>query len=159
MANESTRREWPALIVFLVAAFAAAGFGSQFAPDQWYRNLEKPSFNPPDAVFGPVWSVLYVMMGVAAWLVWRQREHTATRAALACWGIQLVLNGVWSWLFFGRHEIGIALAEMALLWIAILATTVLFRRISRPAAALLLPYLGWVSFAIVLNAALWRLNR
>jgi tryptophan-rich sensory protein len=158
MANESKRQQWPALIVYLLAAFAAAGLGSRFVPGEWYRDLEKPSFNPPGAVFGPVWTVLYTMMAVAAWLVWRQRRQSNTQWALIVWCVQLVLNGAWSWLFFGRHEIGLALAEILLLWVAILVTTVLFRRVSKIAAALMLPYLGWVSFATVLNAAFWRLN-
>lgn len=158
MANESRRPEWAALIVCLLAAFAAAGFGGRFAPGDWYRGLEKPSFNPPGAVFGPVWTVLYLIMAVAAWLVWRGRERAKVRWALCAWGGQLILNGLWSWLFFGRHEIGLALAEIVLLWIAILVTTILFWRVSRTAAVLLLPYLAWVSFATVLNAAFWRLN-
>ncbi|TNF72501.1 MAG: tryptophan-rich sensory protein [Acidobacteria bacterium] len=147
-----------ALTVFFLLSFAAALFGAQFPPGDWYAQLEKPSWNPPNWVFAPVWTILYAAMAVAAWLVWREGT-SERRAPLAFWTLQLVLNALWSWIFFGLHRPGWAAIEIGLLWIAILATTILFFRVRRVAGALLLPYLAWVSFAAVLNVALWWLNR
>jgi len=157
------------LVLFLVACFGAAAFGAQFLPGAWYAALEKPSWNPPAWVFGPVWTALYTMMAVAGWLVWRAPARggggggsataRSTRgAALAVFALQLVLNAAWSWLFFGLHRPGLAFAEICALWLAILATTLLFWRVRPLAGGLLLPYLAWVSFAAALNLALWRLN-
>lgn len=146
------------LVLFLVLSFAAAAFGAQFAPGAWYDQLDKPSFNPPSWVFGPVWTVLYVLIAVAAWLVWDRRAEAAVALPLAAWGVQLVLNALWSWLFFGLERPGLAFAEILVLWLAILATVVLFWRLRPVAGALLIPYLAWVSFAAVLNGAIWRLN-
>lgn len=158
MAKVSDRREWVALIVSFVVTFAAAGIGSQFMPGAWYRDLQKPWFNPPDAVFGPVWTALYAMMAIAVWLVWRRRTQANVNRALVAFGVQLALNAAWSWLFFRRHEIGWALIDITLLWIAILLTTVLFWRLTRTAGVLLIPYLVWVSFAALLNVSFWQLN-
>lgn len=126
----------------------------------WYPTLVKPPFNPPAWVFGPVWTLLYIMMGVAAFLVWRQGMAVeGVRLALAVFVIQLALNGLWSILFFGLQAPGWALVEIILLWLAIVATLVLFWRMVPAAGLLLFPYLAWVSFATVLNASLWWLNR
>jgi tryptophan-rich sensory protein len=126
----------------------------------WYADLSKPSFNPPGWAFGVVWPILYVMMGVAAFLIWRKGVNSRqVRISLGLFVAQLALNGIWTPIFFGLHMMGFALAEIILLWLAILATIVAFWRISKPAAYLLIPYILWVSFAIVLNAALWHLNR
>lgn len=158
MQNKLERRQWTALIALLLITFAVAAFGSQFSPDAWYRDLVKPEFNPPSAVFAPVWTALYTLMAIAAWLVWRSRQRTNVVPAMAAYGVQLALNGLWSWLFFGRHEIGLALVDIGLLWGAIVVTMLLFWRV-RPAAALLLvPYLLWVSFALLLNLRFWQLN-
>lgn len=144
---------------FLAVTAAAAGTGASFTPGAWYDALTKPSWNPPDWLFGPVWSVLYLAMAVAAWLVWRERKTPPdVRPALAAWGAQLVLNAAWSWLFFGLHRPLWALVEIAVLWAAIAVTILLFRRHSALAALLLAPYLAWVSFAAALNFELWRLN-
>jgi len=125
----------------------------------WYAELSKPSFNPPDWAFGVVWPILYAMMGVAAFLIWRKGIGSRqVRVALGLFVLQLILNGIWTPIFFGLHMMGLALAEMILLWLAILATIVNFWKISKPAAYLLIPYILWVSFAIALNAALWHLN-
>jgi translocator protein len=121
-------------------------------------SLEKPAFNPPSWVFGPVWTVLYAMMAVAAWLVWREAGFGGATAALSLFFVQLALNLAWSGIFFGLRQPGWALVEIAVLWAAILATMILFFRHSTLAGWLLVPYLLWVSFASVLNAALWRLN-
>ena len=158
MSTESDRRQWPALIVFLLITFAVAAFGGQFTPDAWYRNLAKPEFNPPAAVFAPVWTLLYALMAIAAWLVWRARHRRNITPAMVAYAVQLVLNGLWSWLFFGRHEIGLALVDIILLWAAIVATMLLFWRIRPTATLLLVPYLAWVSFATLLNLRFWQLN-
>jgi len=149
------------LLVALAIAFAAAGIGSAFTSQSvgdWYAGLEKPSFNPPSWVFGPVWSVLYTLMAVAAWLVWRQGGWMSARVALGLYAVQLVLNATWSALFFGARMPGAAFVELVVLWLAIVATTVAFFRKSVPAGALLVPYLAWTTFAGVLNFTLWRLN-
>jgi benzodiazapine receptor len=149
-----------ALGICLAACFAAAGLGSiATAPalGKWYAGLVKPPWNPPNWIFGPVWTTLYAMMAVAAWLVWR-RGGPRRLPALILFGVQLALNVSWSWLFFGLRQPGLALVEILLLWLAIGATAWAFGRHSWPAALLLLPYFLWVSFAAVLNWALWRLN-
>ena len=126
----------------------------------WYPTLIKPSFNPPSWVFGPVWTVLYLMMGIAAFLVWQKGwDSGAVKVALALFAIQLILNGLWSILFFGIRSPGLAFAEILLLWISIGATVVLFWRVSPVAGMLLLPYEAWVTFAAVLNGSIWILNR
>ena len=124
----------------------------------WYAGLNKPSWTPPSAVFAPVWSALYVMMGVAAWLVWRRGGLTAVAVPLALFGIQLALNVAWSAIFFGLRRPGWAFVEIVALWALILATVIAFRRISPTAGYLLLPYLAWVTFAAALNLAIWRAN-
>jgi benzodiazapine receptor len=143
---------------WLVLCFAAAGIGSRFMPGQWYEGLTKPVWNPPSWLFGPVWTVLYVTMAIAAWLVWKRYGFSGAAFPLALFIVQLVLNAVWSWLFFGLHRPDLAFFEIILLWIAILATMVLFRRLVPQAGILLVPYLAWVSFAAVLNFTLWQLN-
>jgi benzodiazapine receptor len=156
-----TVRDVAGLLVAVVACFAAAGLGSLATVDAiptWYAALHKPSWNPPNRVFGPVWTLLYLMMAVAAWLVWRTAGWPAARPALAHFAVQLVLNVGWSVVFFGLHRPGWALVEIVALWGAILATLLLFRPINPLAALLLAPYLLWVSFASVLNFAVWRLN-
>ena len=127
-------------------------------PGEWYASLKKPSWNPPGWIFGPVWSVLYQMMAVAAWLVWGRGGWSKQRRPLFVFLAQLALNALWTPLFFGWHRPGLAFAEIVLLWLAIAATMVAFRPVSRFAAWLLAPYLAWVSFAAVLNFTLWRLN-
>jgi len=143
---------------WLVVCFAAASLGAVFMPGEWYAALRKPAWNPPGWVFGPVWSALYAMMAVAAWLVWKRGGFVAQRRPLALFLAQLVLNAAWTPLFFGLHRPGLAFAEILLLWLAIVATLAAFRPVSRTAAWLLAPYLAWVSFAAVLNGTLWRLN-
>jgi tryptophan-rich sensory protein len=151
---------WTALAVALAICFAVAAFGARFAPGPWYAALAKPFWTPPNWIFGPVWTLLYTMMAVSAWLVWLRADGSGrVRNALLLFAVQLLLNGAWSWLFFGGHRMGLALAEILVLWAFILATTVAFWRIRRWAGILLLPYLGWVGFASLLNAALWWLNR
>ena len=125
----------------------------------WYPSLIKPSFNPPAWVFGPVWTLLYVMMGIAAFLVWEKGpDRDLVRAGLILFGVQLALNGLWSVLFFGMRLPGVAFAEIILLWGAIAITAFLFWRSVPAAGLLLLPYLAWVSFAAILNGSIWILN-
>lgn len=125
---------------------------------EWYPLLRKPSWTPPDYLFGPVWTVLYLLMGVSAWLIWRTAAGRPRRVALACFAIQLALNAAWSFLFFGLRSPGWAAVEIVLLWCSIVATLLAFVRIDRLAAGLLLPYLLWVSYAAALNVAIWSLN-
>lgn len=144
------------LIGFLVATFIVAAFGAQFTPGEWYAGLIKPSFNPPNWIFGPVWSVLYAMMAVAAWFVWRETQTLGKPIIL--WFAQLVLNATWSWLFFGLERPDLAAVEIIFLLGVIIVLTATFFRINRLAGWLLVPYVAWVSFASILNIALWRLN-
>jgi tryptophan-rich sensory protein len=150
-------RSFLVLVLFLLICFGVAAFGGQFTPGEWYAALEKPAWNPPSWVFAPVWTVLYALMAVAGWWVWRSGEP-GRGAAFGAFALQLVLNGAWSWLFFGLHLPGAAFAEIVALWLAILATVVLFWRLRPLAGTLLVPYLAWVTFAAALNLALWRLN-
>ncbi len=137
-----------------------SGFATASGVATWYPTLVKPSFNPPAWIFGPVWTVLYIMMGVAAFLVWRQGLATeGVKLALTVFGVQLALNGLWSILFFGMQSPGLALAEIIVLVLAIVATVWLFWRVVPAAGMLLLPYLAWVGFATVLNGSIWMLNR
>ncbi len=157
----SASRQLLGLAVFVAMVFAVAALGALFtssAIPEWYAGLRKPSFTPPGWLFGPVWTLLYFSMAVAAWLVWRAGGLGAHRAALALFAVQLALNAAWSPVFFGMHMIGAALAVIAVMWAAIGATIVLFWRVSPAAGMLLVPYELWVTFAAVLNAALWRLN-
>ena len=152
---------WIGLIVLVVICFAAAGLGGVAATpkiDNWYVTLAKPSWTPPNWIFGPVWSALYLGMAVAAWLVWRQGGWAGAVVPMILFSVQLVLNLSWSWLFFGLQNPGAAFAEVVLLWASIAATTVAFWFRSPVAGMLLVPYLAWVSFASVLNFAIWRLN-
>jgi benzodiazapine receptor len=151
-------RQILALVVWLLLCFAAAGMGGYFMPGEWYASLKKPSWNPPGWVFGPVWTALYTMMAVAAWLVWKRGGWASQRRPLTLFFVQLALNAAWTPLFFGLHQPGLAFIEILLLWFAIVATLVAFLPVSRGAAWLLAPYLAWVSFAAILNFTLWRLN-
>jgi benzodiazapine receptor len=143
---------------WVLLCFAAASLGALYPPDEWYAALQKPTWNPPGWIFGPVWSALYTMMAVAAWLVWKRGGFAAQRRPLGVFLAQLALNALWTPLFFGLHWPGVAFVEILLLGLAIAWTTALFWRVQRPAAYLLMPYLAWVSFAAVLNGTLWRLN-
>lgn len=149
-----------ALIFFLAISLGAgvAGAFASVSAQSFYADLVQPSWAPPPWLFGPVWTTLYLMMGLAAWLAWREGPSPAVGRALRVYAVQLVLNGLWTWIFFAWRQGGLALAEILLLWALILATIVLFWRIRPIAGALLIPYLAWVSFASALNAALWLAN-
>jgi len=146
------------LIAFFAVTFVAAMSGGYFRPGQWYRDLTKPSWNPPDFLFPIAWTVLYAMMAVAAWLVWGEAEWPAAMVPIGLWLVQLVFNALWSALFFGMKRLDYALADVALLWLAIVATIAAFWPISTVAAWLMVPYLVWVSFAAFLNFTILRLN-
>jgi benzodiazapine receptor len=126
----------------------------------WYRTIERPSWNPPDWVFGPVWTTLYVMMGIAlVQVVGSERDRVARQLGLGLFAVQLILNFGWSWIFFMNHDLFGALVEIIALWLAVAATAAAFAATRRSAGVLLLPYLAWVSFATLLTASIWRLNR
>jgi tryptophan-rich sensory protein len=149
------------LVLFVAVCFAVAGFGAVFTNSSvgsWYPTLRKPSWNPRAWVFAPVWSALYLMIAIAAWIVWRKRGFGGAAGALGLFALQLALNAAWTPLFFGLRNPLAGLLDIVPLWVAILATVVSFWKISPAAGAILLPYWLWVSFAAVLNFAIWRLN-
>ena len=155
------RHPWLGLVIFLVVCFAAAGIGGAVTTPKiatWYATLAKPSWNPPNWIFGPVWSALYFCMAVAAWLVWRQGGFPSANVPLTLFAVQLALNVLWSYIFFGLEKPGLAFGEVLLLWAAIAATMIVFWQRSMIAGILFVPYLAWVSFASVLNFTIWRLN-
>jgi benzodiazapine receptor len=155
----SNRTSLVGLGVFLLICFGVAALGSLATTPEirgWYAALRKPSFTPPDWLFGPVWTALYAAMAVAAWMVWKRTGWQS--GAMAVFAIQLALNLAWSFIFFKFHETGLALVEIALLWAAIAATIIKFAPISNGAALLLAPYLAWVTYAAALNFSIWRLN-
>jgi tryptophan-rich sensory protein len=147
-----------ALARWLALCFAASGTAIFVSVDGWYAGLNKPEWNPPAWVFAPVWTLLYAMMSVAAWLVWREGGWKSQRRALVLFLLQWLLNALWTPLFFGMHRVGLAFAEITILWLVLVTTLVSFWRARKAAAFLLLPYLAWVSFAAALNFAIWRLN-
>jgi benzodiazapine receptor len=146
-----------AWIAVSLAAGAAGAIASANAPS-FYNQLVKPAWAPPPWLFGPVWTALYVLMGFAAWLVWHRGPDPIVRRALRLFGLQLLLNALWTWIFFAWRSGGLALADILILWLLILATLASFWRVRPVAGALLLPYLAWVTFATALNAALWIAN-
>ena len=143
---------------WLALSAATASVGVLVRPGAWYRTIVKPEWTPPDALFGPVWTVLYVCMAIAAWRVWNKGGFGAARGALTLYLAQLALNAAWSFLFFGLHRPGWAAVEIVILLAAILGTIRAFARHDRIAAVLLVPYALWVGFAAALTFAIWRLN-
>jgi benzodiazapine receptor len=146
------------LLAFILACAAAAAPGLVLRPGRWYEDLVKPSWRPPNWLFGPVWLVLYLMIAVSGWQVWRKAGFDGAAGALAVYAVQLVFNGLWSAIFFGLHRPGLALIEIVCLWLSILATVVAFHPVDEWAAYMLVPYALWVAFAVVLNFRIWRLN-
>ncbi len=148
------------LLGWLMLSFVAAAIGAvaSVKAATFYQQLAQPSWAPPSSLFGPVWTVLYALMGIAAWLVWREGGWRRQRGVLTLFVIQLGLNALWSWLFFGWHRGALAFADIVLLWLLIVATLVGFWRVRAVVGALLVPYLCWVSFAAVLNFAVWQMN-
>jgi benzodiazapine receptor len=149
------------LVLFLALCLGIAALDSAVTATSlksWYAGLTKPSFDPPDAVFGPVWTVLYALMGIAAWRVWRAADRDTARGPLTMFALQLALNLGWSVAFFGLQRAGAAVAVILVLEVAVVATALAFRPIDRIAAMLLLPHIVWVAFVMALNIAIWRLN-
>lgn len=147
---------WLALLGFILACFLTAVSASVARPDQWYEDLAKPSWTPPNWLFGPVWTVLYAMIAVSGWLVWRDVGLAA--APFAVYALQLILNGFWSIVFFRYKRIGAAALEATALWLAIAVNIAVFWPIDVWAALLLAPYLAWVTLALTLTVSIWRLN-
>lgn len=160
MGRYSLKKQLLGLLLWIVICFAASFIGAMasFNTPEMYGQLIQPTWAPPGWLFGPVWTFLYALMSVAAWLVWRQTASKAQRMALVWFFIQLVFNGLWSWLFFAWMQGLGSVINIVLLWMAIAVNIALFWRINRAAAALLLPYILWVTFATALNIAMWRLN-
>lgn len=160
MTAPAKRAQMAGLVGWLVVVFMAAAIGAaasvQAGP--FYAQIARPGWAPPPSVFGPVWTVLYVLMGIAAWLAWRVGGFRPARSALTLFLVQLALNALWSWLFFGWHRGALAFADIMLLWAMLIATVIRFWRIRPLSGALLLPYLLWVSFASALNYSVWQLN-
>ncbi|MEV5120023.1 MULTISPECIES: TspO/MBR family protein [Stenotrophomonas] len=156
----NVRRQAVGLLGWASVTFLAAALGARasISAADFYASLTLPAWAPPASVFGPVWTVLYALMALAAWLVWRQGGWRAAAPALALYLLQLALNVLWSWLFFGWKQGALAFADIALLLALIVATIVAFHRVRPAAAWLLLPYLAWVTFASALNYAVWQAN-
>ncbi len=146
-------------IALPVAVGATSGFFTATGVDSWYQTINKPSWNPPGWIFGPVWTTLYVMMGIALFLVWKSNTNEALKkTAITLFAVQMVLNFFWSFIFFKQEQPGWALVEIIVLWVAILLTIFAFAKVNKTAAWLLVPYISWVSFATILNYTIWKLN-
>ena len=161
MSNSTRTRDTVGFSVFLALCLAVSAIGAAVTAGSvgtWYQALAKPPFNPPNWIFAPVWTVLFFMMALAGWRVWRREGLRQARWALTLFALQLGLNLSWSIVFFGLRSIGAALVESVVLLLAIVATTVVFWQRDRVAGILFIPYAAWVAFATVLNAALWQLN-
>ena len=146
-------------IAIPVAVGATAGFFTATGVDSWYQTINKPSWNPPSWIFAPVWTTLYVMMGIALFLVWKSNtSEVLKKRAITFFAVQLVLNFFWSFIFFNQEQPGWALVEIIAMWLAILVTIFAFSKVNKIAAWLLVPYISWVSFATILNYTIWQLN-
>jgi tryptophan-rich sensory protein len=162
--GRNSRPNWPALALFLALALGAGAVGALFSPGfsasaaHWYAILIKPDWLPPQKWFVPVWTVLYVLMATAAWIIWRERYQRGRRAALAAYAAQLLLNALWAPAFFGLKNIGAGLFDIVALWLAVGWTMREFARVRPAAAAILVPYFLWVTFAAAINLAVWKLN-
>ena len=158
--SQSKQRQILGLIGWFVVSFAASAVGAVASTQakSFYSQLVQPPLAPPPWLFGPVWTVLYALMAIAAWLVWRSGGFRANRVALSLFLGQLALNVLWSWFFFAWHRGALAFADIVLLWVLIVATLISFWRVRPLAGILLIPYLLWVSFASVLNYSVWQLN-
>jgi len=156
--RSSRPNEYAALAAWIVTFFLPSLTGIFFPPGEWYLDLNKPTWNPPGWIFGPVWTCLYLSMGIAAWMIWKTPKEAPRQKALTFFGIQLILNAIWSPVFFGLHNMGMAFVVIIGLWLAIGITLLSFLKVNRKAGWMLLPYLLWVSFASFLNFTLWRMN-
>ena len=159
--SDRARAGWPSLAAWIFLCLAVGWIGAastESGQSAWFQSLWKPSWNPPNWLFAPVWTVLYVLMGIAVWLVSRRPSNAAKTRALALFLLQLAANFAWTFIFFGARRIGLALLDIAVLWILIVATLIAFGGVDRRAGWLLVPYLGWVTFATALNLSIWRGN-
>jgi translocator protein len=163
--GRNARPNWITLALFVGLALGAGGIGFLFSPAHspsiahWYAGLAKPSWTPPSRWFGPVWTALYCLMGMAAWLVSRERYHEKRRAALTAYFLQLALNAAWAPLFFGTWNIGAGLFIMVALWLTVAWTIRAFAAVRATAALMLVPYFLWITYAMALNFSVWRLNQ
>ena len=161
MKNKKARETWTnlsSLAIWLLVCLGAGWVGSRFLPGVWYESLKKPSWTPPNSVFSPVWTGLYIMMAIAAWTVWENRHYKKAAVPLVLFVLQLILNSLWTCIFFGLHRPGLAFLEIAVLWFLLLATLIGFWRVKNIAGVLMIPYILWLSFALLLNFEIWRLN-
>lgn len=160
MPAQEKRTQFLGLLGWFAVSFAASAVGAvaSIQAKSFYGGLAQPAWAPPSAVFGPVWTVLYAMMAIAVWLVWRAGSLRANRTAISLFLAQLALNALWSWLFFAWHHGAWAFVDILALWVLVVATIVTFWRVRPLAGALLVPYLLWISFASALNYAVWQLN-
>jgi tryptophan-rich sensory protein len=160
MTSLSKRNQFLGLLAWLAICFVASGIGAiaSIRAASFYAELIQPTWAPPAAVFGPVWSMLYALMAIAAWLVWREGGYRANRSTLNLFLIQLAVNALWSWLFFAWHHGALALVNIGVLWLLIVLTIVSFWRVRAVAGAIMVPYLLWVSFAFALNFSVWQFN-
>ncbi|HET9679267.1 MAG TPA: TspO/MBR family protein [Gammaproteobacteria bacterium] len=160
MSTFSKKQQIIGFIAWVSVSFVTAAIGSiaSIQAATFYSQLTRPNWAPPPEVFGPVWTALYLLIGIAAWLVWRVGGFRHASIALCLFLVQLVVNALWSWLFFGWHQGALAFADIIMLWVLIVATLVAFWRIKPLAGAILIPYLLWVGFAAALNYAVWQLN-
>ncbi|MEO7206518.1 MAG: TspO/MBR family protein [Steroidobacteraceae bacterium] len=162
--GRNSRPNLPALALFLLATLGAGAVGALFSPGfsastaHWYAALAKPNWLPPQSWFGPIWTVLYVLMAIAAWIIWRERYHRGRTAAISVFCIQLLLNALWAPVFFGLKNIGAGLFAIVALWLAVGWTMREFARVKSAAVLILVPYFLWVTFAAAINLAVWRLN-
>lgn len=158
---ETRSYQWLALAGYLAACFlvsAIAGYATVQAIPTWYADILKPRFTPPNQVFAPVWTILYALMGIAVWLIWRMPDSPDRTRALILFWLQLLLNFAWSWIFFHQHQVFAAALEIIILWFAILFATIAYWRVYPPAGWMMVPYLCWVSFASILNWGVWHAN-
>lgn len=162
--GRNSRPNWLVLLALVALALGAGAIGAAFSPGmsagtgQWYAALAKPAWSPPNSWFGPVWTLLYVLMGTAAWLIWSERYHRGRQTALAAYAVQLLLNALWAPVYFGAKNIGAGLFIIVALWLTIVWTIREFAAVKSGAAWLLIPYLIWVTFAGALNLSIWKLN-
>jgi benzodiazapine receptor len=156
--GRNARPNWVVLLLFVGVALGVGAIGLLFLPGPWYAALAKPAWTPPDKWFGPIWTALYVCMGLAAWLVWSERYHRARNLSLLAYGLQLLINALWVPVFFGARNIGAALFIIVALWLSVAWTLREFARVKPAAAWWFVPYLAWVSLAVALNLSIWKLN-
>lgn len=156
--GRNAKPNWVVLLLFVGIALGVGALGILFLPGPWYAALSKPAWTPPDRWFGPIWAVLYVSMGIAAWLVWSERYHRARNVSLLAYVIQLLINALWEPVFFGAKNIGAALFVVVALWLSVAWTLREFSRVKPAAAWLLVPYIAWVTLAVALNLSIWKHN-